>query len=73
VFWLSLAVFFTVLAIAAVPLWTPTTAALGTCAFLAGCMTREAAQYNRSCLPRLLEYWRRSFICTRCGEVFVPS
>ena len=48
-------------------------AALAMCGLLSACMAREAIRYNRVDLPKLEEYWRRSFICMRCGEVFVPS
>ena len=51
--------------------WTP--AALAACAILAGWMARDAVHYNSADLPRLLEYWHRSLMCSRCGEVFVPA
>jgi hypothetical protein len=72
-FWLSMAIVFAVLTAVMLPSSGSTTGALSACAMLSGWMSREATNYNRSDLPRLLEYWHRSFICTRCGEVFVPG
>jgi hypothetical protein len=50
-----------------------TTIALITCALLSAWMARDALRYNRADLPRLTEYWHHAFMCTRCGEVFVPG
>lgn len=71
--WLALTGLFIVLTIVTVRSWSVSTTALGACAILSAIMARDAIQYNRCDLPRLLEYWRRSFICTTCGEVFVPA
>jgi hypothetical protein len=72
VLWLSLSIVFAAMVIAAFSSSIPTATAFAACAALSAWMAREAVAYNRSDLPRLLEYWHRSFICTRCGEVFVP-
>ncbi|HKY97134.1 MAG TPA: hypothetical protein VJL35_04700 [Gemmatimonadaceae bacterium] len=69
--WLALTIVFTVMSITTFG-GTRETAALMLCGVLSAAMAREALTYNRLYLPRLLEYWHRSFICTRCGEVFVP-
>ena len=72
-FWLSLGIVFAILTVVTLPASASTTSALSTCAMLSAFMSRQAMNYNRADLPRLLEYWHRSFICTRCGEVFVPG
>jgi hypothetical protein len=71
-FWFGLTVAFVLLSLSRLS-FTSETAALAFCASLSASMARDALTYNRQYLPRLLEYWHRSFICTRCGEVFVPA
>lgn len=71
-FWLALTITFAAATVSRYS-WTSSTAALALCTTLSGAMTRDALMYNRVYLPRLLEYWHRSFVCTRCGEVFVPA
>lgn len=71
-FWLALTIAFALITVTRFS-WSSATAALALCALLSGAMARETLKYNRLYLPRLLDYWHRSFICTRCGEVFVPA
>lgn len=68
--WLAMTFWFVILS---VNTRGETTLALITCALLSAWMARDAIRYNRADLPRLTEYWHRSFMCTRCGEVFVPA
>ena len=72
-FWLVLTLFFT--AISAVALFTgeESSIAFAACTMLSGRMSRDSMRYNRADFPRLLDYWHRSFICMRCGEVYVPA
>ena len=72
-FWLSMSIVF-----AALTGWSTFAAssaatALGACALLSGWMAYEASRYNRADLPRLLDYWHHAFMCSRCGEVYVPG
>lgn len=71
--WFALAVAFTASAAVTIPNADTTTVALLIGAALSGLMARDAVVYNRSILPRLLEYWHRSFMCTRCGQVFLTA
>ena len=71
-FWSGLTVAFVLMSAIRLS-FTSETAALIICAILSAAMARDAYRYNRKYLPRLLEYWHRSFVCTRCGEVFVPA
>ena len=72
VLWLSMTMLFAMFTVTTFSSIS-TTIALVACASLSAWMAREATEYNRSDLPRLLEYWHRSFMCKRCGEVFVPG
>lgn len=69
--WLAIALVFAASAGVTVSTAGATTAALLACAGLSGWMARDAINYNRLILPRLLEYWHRSFMCSRCGQVFL--
>ena len=72
-FWMALTALFTVLVVSGLPSLNGSSGALAACGLLSAWMAREAVRYNRVDLPKLAEYWRRSFICTRCGEVYVPA
>ena len=72
-FWLSMSIAFTALTAWSAFSATSTLAALGACALLSGWMAYDASRYNRSDLPRLLDYWHHAFMCSRCGEVYVPG
>jgi hypothetical protein len=71
-FWFGLTAVFVLISATRLS-FTSETAALIICAILSAAMARDSLRYNRHYLPRLLEYWHRSFVCTRCGEVFVPA
>jgi hypothetical protein len=72
-FWLLLTGAFLVLSVSGLLSLHEGAAPLALCAGLSGWMSHEALRYNRADLPRLLEYWHRSFICMQCGEVYVPG
>ena len=41
----------------------------GLCVFL----VMRARAYNSTVYPPLIERWRRSFLCRRCGDIFATS
>ena len=49
-----------------------TTMAFGSVAVAIGFATR-ATTYNSMVFPRLYEQWARSFMCARCGSVFMGT
>lgn len=71
--WGLLSAIFAILSITTLASDRAATAALLACAILSGWMARDALHYNSADFPRLLEYWHRSLMCNRCGEVFVPA
>jgi hypothetical protein len=50
-----------------------TPVAFGACTLLSATMTHQAFRYNRNDFPLLLDHWHKSYMCTRCGEVYVPT
>ena len=72
-FWMALTALFIALSLGGLLSASTSTASFAICGLLSGVMTRDAAAFNRAVHPRLLEYWHRSFICTRCGAVYVPA
>jgi hypothetical protein len=73
VYWIALACFLSVTAIAVARYSAPTSSALLISVAMCVWMARDADRYNVFDFPRLAEYWHRAFMCERCGEVFVPT
>ena len=71
--WQVLAAVFAIAGLSALRSDVAASAAFTTCAILSGWMARDALRYNNADLPRLLDYWHHSLMCTRCGEMFIPA
>jgi hypothetical protein len=71
--WIALAAGCAVTAAAlAVAGWTGPVALAGAAA-VAGWQAHEARVFNTRAWPALQAVWERSYVCGRCGEVFLPA
>lgn len=71
--WLIVTSLFAMLCVGAATLRDGSSLVFAACTLLSGSMTYQSIHYNRVDFPRLVDYWQKSFMCTRCGEVYVPA
>jgi hypothetical protein len=71
--WMIVCVLSAILCMTSATFRDATPIAFGACAVLSATMTHQAFRYNRNDFPLVLDHWHKSYMCTRCGEVYVPA